>query len=76
MKIIIKKGVIITKILELDENNRYGFAMAKPMPADCIKKHPAPSWLNLSLFLKTVNLDDKIRHLFVIDIEFDEKRVT
>ena len=28
---------VISKILKLDENNQYGFAMAKPMPTGCIK---------------------------------------
>ena len=32
---------IITKILKMDENNQYGFAMTKPMPLDCIKEHPS-----------------------------------
>ena len=27
----------------MDENNQYGFAMTKPMPTGCIKKHPAPT---------------------------------
>ena len=67
---------IITKILKLDENNQYGFAMTKPMPAGCIKEHPAPSWLKFNFVLKTANLDNKIGHLFAVDIEFDEKRAT
>ena len=50
--------------------------MTKPMPAGCIKKHPAPSWLKFNLLPETVDLDDKIGHLFVVDIEFDEKRAT
>ena len=28
---------VMTKILKLDENNKYGFAMTKPMPTGCIK---------------------------------------
>ena len=28
---------IISKILKLDENKQYGFAMTKPMPTGCIK---------------------------------------
>ena len=28
---------IIAKILKLDENNRYGFGMTKPLPTGCIK---------------------------------------
>ena len=65
---------IISKILKLDENNQYGFAMTKLMPTSCIKKHAPPSWLKFNLLLKTVDLNDEIGHLFVVDIEFDEKR--
>ena len=67
---------IITKILKLDENIHYGYAMTKPMPTGCIKEYPSPSWLKFNLLLETVNLDDEIGHLFVVDIEFDVKRAT
>ena len=60
----------------MDENNQYGFAMTKQMPTGCIKEHPAPSWLRFNLLLETVDLDNKIGHLFVIDIEFHKKRAT
>ena len=50
--------------------------MTKPMPSGCIKEDPAPSWLKFNPLLKNVNLDDTIRHLFVVDIKFDEKRAT
>ena len=70
MKILIKRH-IITKILKLDENNQYGFAMTKPM-----KAKTAPSWLKLNLLPKTVDLDEKFGHLFVDNIEFDDKRAT
>ena len=33
-----KKGVV-TKILKLDENNQYGYSMAKPLPTGCIKEN-------------------------------------
>ena len=39
-----EKRRIISKILKLDENNHYGFAMTKLMPTGCIKEHPSPSW--------------------------------
>ena len=29
---------VISKILKLDENNQYGYAMIKPLPTGCIKK--------------------------------------
>ena len=50
--------------------------MTKPMPTGCIKEHPATSWLKFNLLLKTVDLDNKIDHLFVVDIEFEKKRAT
>ena len=70
------KRRIISKILKMDENNQYGFAMTKPMPTGCIKEHPAPSWLKFNLLLKTVDLDDKIGHPFVMDIELDKEIAT
>ena len=76
MKMPTTRGRIITKILKLDKNNQYGYAMTKPMPTDCIKKHFSLSWLKFNLLLETVNLDDEIGHLFVVDIKLDEKRAT
>ena len=67
---------IITKILKIDENNQYGFAMAKSMPTGCIKEHPAPAWHKFNFLLETVDLDDTIGHLFIVDIEFNEKYTT
>ena len=37
------KKRIITKILKLDKNSQYGFAMTKPVPTDCIKENKPPS---------------------------------
>ena len=65
------KKRIISKILKLDENNQYGYVMTRPMPTGCIKENNSPSWLKFNLLLETVNLEDKIGHLFVVDIEFD-----
>ena len=66
-----QKKRVITKILKMDENNQYGFAMTKPMPTGCIKENNSPSWLTFNLLLETVTLEDKIGHLFVVDIKFD-----
>ena len=33
-----EKKRVFAKILKLDENNQYGFAMTKPMPTGCIKE--------------------------------------
>ena len=71
-----EKKRIINKILKLDENNQCGFAMTKPMPTGCIKEYPSPSWLKFNMLLEGVSLDDPIGHLFVVDIEFDEKNAT
>ena len=71
-----EKIIIISKILKLDENNHYSFAMTKPMPTGYIKEHPSPSWKKVHLLIKSVTLDDKIGHLFVVDIEFDKKNAT
>ena len=46
------------------------------MSIGCIKEHLASSWLKFNLLLKTIDLDDKIGHLFVVNFEFDEKRAT
>ena len=49
--------------------------MTKPMSTGCIKEH-SPSWLEFNLLLETVSLDEKIGHLFVVDMEFDEQNAT
>ena len=72
-----EKKRVISKILKFDENNQYGFAMTKPMPTGCIKQQNSPpSWLEFNLLIETFSLDDKIGHLFLVDIEFDEKNAT
>ena len=70
------KKRVITKIIKLDENNQYGYAMTRPMPTGCIKQNNSPSWLEFNLLLEKVSLEDPIGHLFVVDIEFDEENAT
>ena len=67
---------IITKILKMDENIQYRFAMTKPMPTGCIKEHPAPTWPKFNFLIETGDLDDTIGHLLIDDIEFNVKDVT
>ena len=50
--------------------------MTKPMPTGCIKENNSPTWLEFNLLLEKVSLEDPIGHLFVVDIEFDEKNAT
>ena len=71
-----QKKRIITKIIKFDENNQYGFAMTKPIPTGCIKENNSPTWLEFNLLLEKISLEDLIGHLFVVDIEFDEKNAT
>ena len=71
-----QKKRVITKIIKFDENNQYGFAMTRPMPTGCIKQNNSPSWLEFNLLLEKVSLEDSIGHLFVVDIEFDEKNAS
>ena len=50
--------------------------MTKPMPMGCIKEHPSPSMLKFNPLLESVDLDDKIRRLLVVDIKLDKKNAT
>ena len=60
-----------SKIIKMDKNNQYGFAMTKPLPWGCIKnKKRVPSYEELAEILKSITLEDKLRHLFIVDIEF------
>ena len=66
---------VISKILKLDESNKYGYAITKPMPTGSIKKK-VPSWREFNLLLETADLDDSIGHFFLVDIFFDYKSAT
>ena len=60
-----------SKMIKMDENDQYGFAMTKPLPYGCIrKKGSLPTLEKLAVLLKNVTLEDKLGHLFVVDIEF------
>ena len=55
----------------MDENNQYGMAMTKPLPYGCIKKKKKVLSINEhNELLKNVTLEDKVGHLFTVDIEF------
>ena len=70
------KKRVITKILKLDENNQYGHGMTKPLPTGCIKDNDDISWETFNILLEILNFDDKIVHLYIVDIEFDFKDAT
>ena len=55
----------------MDESNQYGMAMTRPLPYSKIKR--IDETLNLEQLkelLKNVTLEDKIGHLFTVDIKF------
>ena len=66
---------VISKILKLDENNQYGYAMTELLPTSCIKKKPEPTWRTFNILLEKVDLDDPVGHLFVVDISFNYEKV-
>ena len=66
----------MSKILKLDENNQYGYAMTKPVPTGCIKNNSDISWRTFNHLLETVDLANKIGHLFIVDIHFDYENAT
>ena len=47
--------------------------MTKPSPTGCIKNDSDISWETFNSLLGKVNFEDKIGHLFVVDIVFDSK---
>ena len=72
-RIILTVG-LFTKILKLNENNKHGFPMTKPMSVGSIKEK-RPDSVECHLLLEKVTLDDKIGHLSIVDIEFDYENV-
>ena len=63
-----------SKIIKMDENNQYGFAMTKPLLYGCIKKKKVlPTLEELEQILSNVTLNNKLGHLFVLDIVFDKE---
>ena len=65
---------IVSKILKMDKNNQYGNAMTKPLPYGSIKKQKViPCIRKFNLILENMCDEDKIGHLFIGDIKFNEK---
>ena len=57
---------VISMILKLDENNQHGYAMTKPVPTST-SENKVPSWREFNLLLETVDLNDSIGNVFVVD---------
>ena len=71
-----EKKRVISKILKLDKNNQYGHAMTKPLPTGCIKNNPDISSNTFNLLLESINLNDEIGHLYIVDIKFNIENAT
>ena len=71
-----KKKSVVAKILKLDENKQYGYSMTKPLPTGCIKENKNFSWVDFNILIESVDLTDKIGHLFVTDIFLMRKMQT
>ena len=50
--------------------------MTKPLLTGCTKDDSNISWETFNLLLEKVNFEDKISHLFVVDIVFDSENAT
>ena len=62
-----------SKIIKMDESNQYGMAMTRPLSYGCIKRqYTVPSFEELEQLLRSVTLEDKIGHIFTVDIEFSD----
>ena len=68
-----------SKIIKMYENNQYGMATTRPLPYGCIKREKKVLSIEEHTdLIKNVTLEDKIGHIFTIDIEFsdiDEKNL-
>ena len=62
-----------SKIIKMDESNQYGMAMTRPLSYGCIKRQfTVPSFEELEQLLKSVTLEDKIGHIFTVDVDFSD----
>ena len=58
----------------MNENNQYGNAVTKPLPYGCIKKmKKIPTFYEVNKILSNLSHEDKIGHLFIVDIKFHDK---
>ena len=70
-----QKKRVSTKTLKMDENNQYSNDITRPLPYGCIKRAPkVPSLLEFNRILDSLSHEDKIGHLFIVDIKFFNKK--
>ena len=57
----------------MDKNNQYRNAMTKPLPNGSIKRKKIPTMKEFDLIIQGISDEDRIGHLFVVNIHFDHK---
>ena len=50
--------------------------MTKPLSTGCIKDDNDTCWETFNFLLESVSFEDKIGHLYIVDLEFDFKNAT
>lgn len=64
-------------MFKLDENNQYDYLMMKLLSKGFIKRQEKLLILKqFNMLLETLDLDNQIGHLFVVDIEFNAVEAT
>ena len=60
-----------SKIIKMDENNKYGMAMTKPLPYGCIiyKKNYPPIFTEFNKIINEISHEDSLGHLFIVGIK-------
>ena len=68
---------LVAKTLKMDESNQYGNAMTKSLPTDNINRSKkTPTLRGFTLLIEGILDEDKIGHLFLVDIEFSEQKAS
>ena len=60
----------------MDKNNQYRKAMTKPLPNGSIKRKKIPTMKEFDLIIQGISDEDRIGHLFVVNIHFDHKNAS
>ena len=57
----------------MHENNQYGYAMTKPLWYGCMEKQvKIPTIRKFNIILNNISHEEKVGHLFLVDIKFHE----
>ena len=67
---------LVGKILKMDENKQCGNALTKPLPTGSIRSRETPTIREFNLIIEGISDEDKIGHLFIVDVEFNEEKTS